>query len=187
MLHLPHVEPLTQFVKGLRAKTGLGNKIPYLDPLDGGIDARCLFVFEAPGGKAVESGFVSRNNDDESAKNWFVANADAEIPRQETASWNIIPWYIGTGNKIRSAKADDLRKSLEYLDDLLNILPYLEIVVLVGNTAGSKHQRLKESYPRLEFLLCSHPSLQNLNRNPKNRAHFVESVRQVAGRLKQRP
>ena len=64
----PHVAELTGFVNDLREKTGLAGHIPYFDPLDGGIMAPCLFLFEAQGRKAVESGFISRNNPDETAK-----------------------------------------------------------------------------------------------------------------------
>ena len=53
-----HVAPLTAYVEKLRRSTGKGSHIPNFDPLDGGTRARCPFVFEAPGKKAVDSGFV---------------------------------------------------------------------------------------------------------------------------------
>jgi hypothetical protein len=55
------------------------------------LDAECLFLLEAPGGNAVE--FISRNNNDETAKNFFKLNTDANLPRMRTVSWNIVPWY----------------------------------------------------------------------------------------------
>src|ERR1700683_3159077 len=61
---------LTEFVEQLRTERE-GDRVPNFDPLDGGIRAKCLFLLEAPGPKAVASGFVSRNNPDETAKNWF--------------------------------------------------------------------------------------------------------------------
>ncbi len=42
--------------------SGLHQEIPFFDPLDGDVNARCLFVAEAPGPRAVLSGFVSRDN-----------------------------------------------------------------------------------------------------------------------------
>ena len=45
----PHISPLTAFVEAIRKETGLVRKIPYFDPLDGGINAKCVFLFEAPG------------------------------------------------------------------------------------------------------------------------------------------
>jgi hypothetical protein len=84
-----HVAPLTGFVQNMRERTGRGNKIPYFDPCDGGVSARCLYLLEAPGPQAVVSGFVSRNNPDESARNFFELNQEAGIPRTLTATWNI--------------------------------------------------------------------------------------------------
>ena len=76
---------------------GEDHKIPQFDPLDGGIDAECLFLLEAPGPKAVNSGFVSRNNPDETAKNFFELNVGAGLERSKTITWNVVPWYVGSG------------------------------------------------------------------------------------------
>lgn len=95
----PHMRPL---VEAIRAKTGLGDKVPNFDPAGGGVEARCLFLLEAPGKRVVRSGFVSRNNPDETAKNFFKLNQDAGIPRTDAVIWNIVPWYIGSGTRIRS-------------------------------------------------------------------------------------
>lgn len=64
MLHLPHIAPLAEYAERLRMR-GLG-EVPDFDPLDGGVEARVLFLFEKPGpmtaeaGKRVGSGFISR-------------------------------------------------------------------------------------------------------------------------------
>ena len=100
----PHVAPLTAFVAELRAERGISANIPDFDPWDGGTEAELLFLLEAPGARAVASGFVSRNNPDETAKNFFELNREAGIPRRRTVIWNVVPWYIGTGTKIRPAK-----------------------------------------------------------------------------------
>jgi uracil-DNA glycosylase len=60
----PHVAPLTAFVEALRAEMGPGVGLPHFDPLDGGVEAEVLYLLEAPGPRAVESGFISRNNPD---------------------------------------------------------------------------------------------------------------------------
>jgi hypothetical protein len=69
-----HMAPLKNYVQELQNKHK-GKDIPHFDPKDGGINARVLFVQEAPGPKAVKSrggsGFVSRNNDDQTAANFF--------------------------------------------------------------------------------------------------------------------
>ena len=58
LLRCDHVAQLTGFVEGIRRERGLGSEVPYFDPLDGGANARALFVLEAPGPKAVASGLV---------------------------------------------------------------------------------------------------------------------------------
>ena len=97
MLDLPHIAPLTDFATRLRERGSV--EVPEFDPLDGGISARVLFLFEKPGpmtaegGKRVGSGFISRNNDDATAEATFHFMQQAAIPRKSTVTWNVIPWW----------------------------------------------------------------------------------------------
>jgi hypothetical protein len=84
--------------------------LPDFDPWDAGIDAEILFLLEAPGARAVASTIVSRNNPDETAKNMFLLHQDACIPRARTLLWNVVPWYIGDGARIRAATPQDLEQ-----------------------------------------------------------------------------
>jgi hypothetical protein len=61
---------------------GPDHAIPYFDPLDGGVGASVLFLLEAPGPRAVASGFISRDNPDETAKNFHEFNAAAGLARR---------------------------------------------------------------------------------------------------------
>src|SRR5690242_12415653 len=74
MLTLPHVAPLTAYAAELRLRSSV--EVPEFDPLDGGVDARVLFLLEKPGPMTADgsrfsgrsgSGFISRNNDDPTA------------------------------------------------------------------------------------------------------------------------
>ena len=67
-----HIEPLNAFAASLRAELGDSYQIPGFDPQDGGVDARALFLLEAPGPKAVVSGRVSQDNPDPSARKQFA-------------------------------------------------------------------------------------------------------------------
>jgi len=89
-LSQPHVAPLAAYVQRLRQAAGHTGRVPDFDPLDGGILAECLFLLEAPGGRAVGSGFVSRNNPDETAKNFFLLNQEAGLSRACTVTWNVV-------------------------------------------------------------------------------------------------
>jgi uracil-DNA glycosylase len=101
---------LTKLVDEMRAQVQFD--IPLFDPLDGGVNAECLFLLEAPGPKAVCTGFVSRNNPDETAKNLMLLSIEAGIDRERTILWNVVPWYIGSGSVIRGATASDVREGL---------------------------------------------------------------------------
>jgi hypothetical protein len=83
LLSLAHDEPLTSYVHELRDR-GFG-EVPYFDPLDGGIKAEALFLFEKPGPQAAGSGFISRNNDDPTAENTFVSCSTRAFLAREPA------------------------------------------------------------------------------------------------------
>ena len=176
-LQAPHMAKLREFVQGLRRKTG--KDVPDLDPRDGGTEAEVMFLFEAPGRKARDSGFVSRNNPDETASNFFTFNRAVELPRQQTISWNIVPWYVGSKGKLRPPTHSDCEKGIEYLLLLLKVLPKLRAVVFVGQTA----QRAVIPVANLrkyELFLSPHPSPQFINRNKKkNRKQIIDVLREV--------
>lgn len=174
----PHVASLTAFVEELRREAGSGAEIPYFDPWDGGVEATILFLLEAPGPKAVRTGFVSRNNPDETAKNFYELSLDAGIDRKKTIIWNAVPWYIGDGKKIRAANPKDLADGLKPLSRLLALLPKLRVVVLVGRKAQSAAAQLDAS--RYTLFTCPHPSPMFVNRAPENREKIIAVLRQLA-------
>jgi hypothetical protein len=87
MLNRRHVHPLTAYASKVR-RDRAPVEVPEFDPLDGGTDARVLFLFEKPGpmtaasGKRTGSGFISRNNDDATAEATFKFMQQAGIPRE---------------------------------------------------------------------------------------------------------
>lgn len=178
-----HIAPLTAFVHALRARMGSEYAIPYFDPQDGGIDADCLFLLEAPGAKAVESGFVSRNNPDETARNFLLLNRAAGIDRRRTVIWNIIPWYVGSGNKIRPATAGDIRSAAAPLGTLLSLLTSLHSIVLVGRKASLAHQAVSSLAPTAQLFTMPHPSPMFVNRSAANRERILSTLQQVAAAL----
>ena len=184
LLNQEHVAPLTRFVDEI-TRQNPDKSIPYFDPLDGGTKAQCLFVLEAPGANAVESGFISRNNNDVSAKNFFEINVEAGIPREKTISWNIVPWYIGTGKKIRPATTDDINTGLPYLHSLVDLLPNLQMVVLIGKKAQRVKKELKSQYADIRIFECYHPSPLVINTNPRNRQKIIEALKPVSDILTQ--
>jgi hypothetical protein len=137
LLTEPHVRPLTQYVEDLRARSTA--EFPDFDPLDGGVEARLLFLMEKPGPMTSAerdgrqgSGFISRDNDDPTAQAIFTFMRQADIPRRETVLWNLIPGWNGT----RKVTAREVREGAQETLGLVRLLPNLRAVVLVGGKAG---------------------------------------------------
>jgi hypothetical protein len=169
LLGEPHVMPLVRYVRELSAQ-GRGH-IPEFDPLDGGIHAKLLFLFEKPGRKTFPpkgSGFISRNNNDPTARAVHKFMLQAEVPRHGVVLWNTVPWWNGTiaitGAEKRSGAAE--------IRALLALLPELRGVVLAGNLAWQfGAPKLLDS--GLKLTKCVHPSLQARN-GPNSRAGWLQ-------------
>jgi len=157
--------------------------IPDFDPWDGGVTAEILYLLEAPGAQAVASGFVSRNNPDETAKNFFELNREAGIPRELSVTWNIVPWYIGSGKRIRAATREDISSGSKSLERLLRLLPTLRAVVLVGRKAERAAGIISRACPDVRIFRSPHPSPLFVNNAPGNRDRILRTLREVARHL----
>lgn len=174
-----HIAPLSQFVRQLRDRMGPDAAIPYFDPWDGGVEAEVMFLLEAPGPKARNSGFVSMNNPDETAKNFFEIGREAGIDRKRTVTWNTVPWYIGSGARIRPANSADIAAGIESLAELLQLLPKLRAIVLVGSKAQKAEGYIRVIAPHLKIFTSPHPSPMFINRKPENRGTLLRHWRTV--------
>jgi uracil-DNA glycosylase len=145
-------------VERIRAEQG-GAKVPGFDPSNGNEDARYLFLLEAPGPKAVARDMISFDNPDQTAKNLRLQLERAGIQRSDIALWNVIPWYLGNeqGTKIRGAMSSDVKQGLVYLEAIIDSMPRLEFIVLVGGAARQAHIHLSQR-ARVRILSCHHPS-----------------------------
>jgi hypothetical protein len=182
MLHEPHVRDLTRFVDDLRRQRP-NCKIPYFDPADGGINARVLFLFEAPGAKATGSGFVSRDNPDETASNVWTMSRSVGLDRTECLLWNACPWYVGTGTKIRAVRVSEVREATESLHALIGHLIQLQCVALVGRKAQQAEAAIAAIRPDVRIVKMFHPSPSFVNRAPGNRELARRGFAEVAGSL----
>jgi hypothetical protein len=167
MLNLPHVAALTTYAASLREQGSV--EVPEFDPLDGGVEAQVLFLFEKPGPMTAErggskrsgSGFISRNNDDPTAEATFRFMEQAGIARRLTVTWNVIPWW----NYTRKVTGQELREGTACVNELISLLPELRAVVLVGKRAAEAERYLRTT--DLPLLASDHPS-------PLVRAKFPE-------------
>ena len=178
LLRENHIAPLTDYVEHLRTLLGYNQEIPYFDPHDGGINAKLLFLLEAPGPKAVSSGFISRDNPDPTARNMTELLAECGVPRQETVSWNIVPWYVGSDGHIRPVNQKEINTGIQYMKSLRPLLPNIRVVVLMGRKAQKSWLAIEELF-QTPILPCPHPSQQVLNVWPNKREEIKSVFRQA--------
>ena len=173
-----HIKPLADLIESFRAELGPGFVVPDLDPLDGGINAEILFLLEAPGPKAGH--FISRDNNDQTAQNFWQLNLDSGLERRRTAIWNVVPYYIGTGQRIRAANGKDIAVGEPYLMRVLALLPAVETIVLCGNAAKRAESMLARISPHARIVKTWHPSPVCLNRMPSRRPELLAALTELA-------
>lgn len=186
MLGEPHVQPLAVLSNKIRSNFVLNENIPMFDPCDGGINARVLIFLEAPGRKAVSSQFVSRNNPDKTASKLNELLENAGINRKDTILWNIVPWYVGkdeTRKKIRAIKMADIEQALPFTEELLGLLPNLDVIVLMGNRVRLAKEKIK-NITKAVFFCSAHPSPQVVNRYPEKIENAQQLFNEIASLLK---
>ncbi|MCE1182497.1 MAG: uracil-DNA glycosylase [Rhodocyclales bacterium] len=150
--------------------------MPSFDPANGNETARFLFLLEAPGPRALDTGFISYDNPDQSARNLRDQLTAAGINRSEIALWNVIPWYLGDGNRIRAAKNEDYQVAEPYLEPLTHAMRNLCCVVLVGAAARMAHLILSRT-TTARILTCHHPSARAMSANPDAAKENIEIFR----------
>jgi hypothetical protein len=100
------VQPLRAYTRDLASRnssygfdgTYVGAFVPEFDPGEAGICARVLFLLEAPGPKTNPvnggSGFISVDNNDQGAENFWRFHEAAGIAEVEAVHWNTVGWYL---------------------------------------------------------------------------------------------
>jgi hypothetical protein len=180
LIREPHMQALTGFVELLRQQKGEGYEIPHFDPLDAGVHARALFLLEAPGPQAKGSGFVSRDNPDETARNIWTMSREVGLARTDSLVWNVCPWYVGTANKIRAVRSAEVREASEPLRWLVGQLDKLQCVALVGRKAQLARRTIEALRPDVQIVLMPHPSPMFVNRALGNRELVLAGFYRVA-------
>ena len=159
---------LKEILARIRAEQQLDKEIPHFDPQNGNENARFLFVMEAPGAKAVKSGYISFENNDLTAKNFRNQLAAAGVDRKDIAIWNAVPWYIGNveQTRIRAANGADVKQGLAYLVEIVSSIKNLQCIVLMGDAARKAHIYLSQ-HTKARILSCHHPSPRVMNLSPE--------------------
>ena len=80
----------------------------------------------------------------------------------EVITWNVVPWYVGTGTKVRPVNRADMAEARPAVH-VSPLLPRLRVVVLLGKNAAKAWRYLGSDLPTIE---CPHPSPLSVNRYP---------------------
>lgn len=156
-----HVAPLNRLVDELKQN---GEWLPYIAPMYGGINARLLCVLRDPGPMTRDdggSGFLCWENNDATAEMVCELFAGAGIDASDVVPWNAFPWYIN-----RHPKAKELERGVEPWMRLIDLLPNLRVVMLLGGSAHDGWERLARRYSatvtsrRLSVIKTYHTSRQ---------------------------
>ncbi len=177
----PHMEPLTNYVLKMRQEAP-GKSVPFFDTDDGGIHGRVLILKEAPGPTAIHSQFVAPENGGQTAKNMREMRIEAGLDQKFVVNWNIVPWYVGneTRTRIAPASKNDMDESRPYLQILLDLLPNLRAVVLMGGKAQKGWITGKfRTVSGLEIIETSHPSPLAVNTRQGARESIVAGFKRA--------
>lgn len=159
--------PFAQVVDSIRRDLGLTREVPDFDSQNGNESGRFLLVLEAPGPKAIKTGHVSIDNPDVTARNLRAQLESAGVNRRDIAIWNVVPWYLGNADqsRIRPAQGTDVAGGAAYLLRVVELMPNLQCIVLVGGAARRAHILLS-ARTTVRILSCHHPSPKVMNANP---------------------
>jgi hypothetical protein len=121
------VAPINRLVDELGTHTDAGAP-PYVAPMYRGVDAPAVAILRDPGpkaGGARGSGFLSVENDDQTAERQCAFLAEAGIDPADVVPWNVYPWYINA-----TPTRTQLVAGVEPLRRLIELMPDLRVVLL---------------------------------------------------------
>ena len=161
----PHVAELNRWARDVAA--GERRRVPLVDPESGGVGAPVLVLLQDPSEVAAHgSRLISRHNNDSTAGTTHRICTDVGLPYATTLLWNVVPWWVAdpaipAGERLGLAAA--VRRARPHLHTLLDLLPEVRVVVLLGRHAQRAWDAAGPGGRGREVLRAPHPSPQAVN------------------------
>ncbi|MDN4506627.1 hypothetical protein [Dietzia maris] len=172
----PHVAPINALADRVADSEGIARGlVPYVDPQMGGVDAEVLALLDNPSTKAeagTGSGLLSLENNDGSARFCAERYNDFGLAPGRVVHWNVAPAPIAGVKNGQSSPAERVRGA-RWLHELLELLPNLRVVLLMGDNARDGWKRSGLTPGGIVIpVAVPHPSKKGmLNRNAHQRLH----------------
>lgn len=195
LIDAPHVAPLNALVRRIRREHGDDATVPWFDPRGAGIHAKALLLLQDPSEVAAKgSGFISPDNNDRTAANTTRFCVEAGLASDVRLHWNVYPWWVNTSgqdpDRPRESFAQAARLAAPFLNQLIRLVPSLQVVVLLGgearrswfDQAASQGLHLPDG---VQVLSCPHPSglsCNQIDRGSGRRNHelITDTLRHAA-------
>ncbi|MCT2302595.1 uracil-DNA glycosylase [Dietzia cinnamea] len=140
----PHVAPINALADRVADAEGIDRGlVPYVDPQMGGVEAAVLALLDNPSTKAeagTGSGLLSLENDDRTARFCAEQYNRFGLAPGEVVHWNAAPAPVA-GAKNGASTAAERARGARWLHDLLDLLPNLQVVLLMGRNARDGWRR----------------------------------------------
>ncbi|MFV3116702.1 hypothetical protein [Gordonia amicalis] len=186
-----HIGKLNRWVDRVRDETD--ESIPYLDPDAASDGVRILMLFQDPSGAAEgESGFISKHNNDQTARNYYEATTLAGVPYEATLNWNVVPWWSTKNPRFPGRTVEkEAPRAAPYLAHFIRLLGEPPcVLVLSGDKAQRSWDRIawtvRDVLPDdMPILRCAHPGplvypRVNKRSGKKYKDEIVDTFREAA-------
>lgn len=182
----PHIAPFNALADEIADFYGLPRgHVPYVDPDQGGTDARVLVLLDNPSTKAeagTGSGLLSLDNDDWTAKNCRLAYKKFVVDWKDVVHWNVCPFPT---SNIKNGKSLDSERQegAQWTRRVSELCENLEVVLLLGRAAEDGWRRagvLRSDLTVTEDV--PHCSRRGIS-TPESKARFETAIRDMQAHL----
>ncbi|WP_253905900.1 uracil-DNA glycosylase [Arthrobacter sp. H5] len=137
----PNIEEINRMCDALAVQKP-GRSLPYIDPIHDLDECRIVSLFSSPGHDLI-SGFVSSENDDQSAIRTAEIYEHVGLSPKHVMPWNVYPWYVEE-QKERALTTAQIDEGVKPLLNFLQRVSRASALVAHGTDAHKIARRLTQ-------------------------------------------